>query len=68
MSRRSISLILLALIAVVVLTAFHGLYPIDGYDRTGIRRLLYLERVQKGELEGDLPPEGARRPLQSIQL
>lgn len=43
-------------------------YPIDGYERTGIRRLLYLERVQNGTLEGDLPPEGARQPLREIQL
>jgi hypothetical protein len=43
-------------------------YPIDGYERTGIRRLLYLEKVKNGELEGDLPPEGARRSLSDIHL
>ncbi|WP_103019244.1 hypothetical protein [Salinibacter altiplanensis] len=53
---------------VAFLAAFHLPYPIDGYDLTGIRRLLYLERVQNGELEGDLPPEGARKSLMDIQL
>jgi hypothetical protein len=44
-------------------------YPIDGgYARTGIRRLLYLERVQKGVIEGDLPPEGARKSIHDIKL
>lgn len=43
-------------------------YPIDGYERTGIRRLLHLERVQNGTTEGDLPPEGARQSIDDIRL
>ena len=43
-------------------------YPIDGYERTGIRRLLHLERVQNGTIEGDLPPEGARQSIDDIRL
>lgn len=54
----------LALLVVVTASP----YPIDGYERTGIRRLLYLEKVKNGELEGDLPPEGARRSLSDIHL
>ena len=29
-----------------------GAYPIDGYALTGIRRLLYLQLVMKGRVEG----------------
>jgi len=67
MSRRLLLPLLVPLCAVGLLAAFH-VYPIDGYDRTGIRRLLYLERVQDGQIEGDLPPEGARKPMSAIQL
>ena len=67
MPRRLRLPLLVALCAAVLLAAFH-VYPIDGYERTGIRRLLYLERVQEGQIEGDLPPKGARKPMSAIQL
>ncbi len=44
-------------------------YPIDGYERTGIRRLLYQQKVLNGELKGSLNlSQGALLPLSSIQL
>ncbi len=43
-------------------------YPIDGYSQTGIRRLLYLEKIKKGEIQGKLPPPGAQKTYQEIQL
>ena len=43
-------------------------YPIDGYSLTGIRRLLYLELLCKGELKGRLPEKGGQKNLADIQL
>lgn len=45
-----------------------GAYPIDGYERTGIRRLLRLGLIADGTLTGAVLPGGARRPLSSIRL
>ncbi|GAA5522608.1 hypothetical protein Asal01_02570 [Fodinibius salicampi] len=43
-------------------------YPIDGYEKTGIERLLYLERIMSGEIKGELPPPGARKSIADIKL
>jgi len=43
-------------------------YPIDGYALTGIRRLAYQQRVIDGEIKGSQLPEGAKKPLSSVQL
>jgi len=43
-------------------------YPIDGYELTGIKRLLYLQMVQKGEIKGTLPKEGALLSINDIKL
>ena len=43
-------------------------YPIDGYTLTGIRRLLYLQLVMKGELKATLPLKGAQRSINDITL
>ncbi len=43
-------------------------YPIDGFLKTGIKRLLYLQRIQDGEIKGNLPPAGALLPSDSIRL
>ena len=43
-------------------------YPIDGYSLTGIKRLLYLERVKSGEIKSDRIPVGAFLPIDSIKL
>lgn len=43
-------------------------YPIDGYESTGIRRLLYLQLVQSGELPGKLPKDGGQLSIKDIKL
>ncbi len=45
------------------------LYPIDGYERTGIKRLKRLELIQLGELKTTTPlPSGALRSWKDISL
>ncbi len=44
------------------------IYPIDSYELTGIRRLLYLQKVKSGEITGTLPPKGAQKSLSEIKL
>jgi len=44
-------------------------YPIDGYQSTGIRRLLRLELMMKGEIDGyHKLPYGAKKKLNEIEL
>jgi hypothetical protein len=43
-------------------------YPIDGYLLTGIRRLLYLQLVEKEELKGRKLISGATKSIEDIQL
>lgn len=43
-------------------------YPIDGYLLTGIRRLLGLELIQKGEIKGTPPIPGALKSIDDIKL
>lgn len=43
-------------------------YPIDGYWLTGIRRLLYLQRILDGEIKGPMPIVGAQKKMDGIQL
>ncbi|TRZ46462.1 hypothetical protein DMZ48_02040 [Robertkochia solimangrovi] len=42
-------------------------YPIDGYERTGIRRLARLQMIKNGTIKGTILP-GADWPLDSIKL
>lgn len=44
-------------------------YPVDGYERTGIKRLKYLELVRSGEIKApnNLPP-GASKSVRDIRL
>lgn len=46
--------------------SFH--YPIDGYEKTGIERLLWLQRVMNGETSAEKPPEGAQKSINDIKL
>lgn len=43
-------------------------YPVDGYETTGIRRLLYQQMVLNGELKGSVQKEGALLRLNDIKL
>ena len=57
----------LAFISIATLTQIKA-YPIDGYGITGIRRLMYLELVLKGEIKGSMPISGAQKELREIKL
>ncbi len=43
-------------------------YPIDGFFRTGIRRLLYLQKVESGAIKGKKAIPGAQKTMDEIQL
>ena len=44
-------------------------YPIDGYSRTGIKRLLRLERIKSGEIQdANTLPSGAMKSYNDIKL
>lgn len=43
-------------------------YPIDGYTRTGIRRIERLRLIIAGELQGPRPSEGALKHMDQIRL
>ncbi|MCB0669983.1 MAG: hypothetical protein KDC80_29355, partial [Saprospiraceae bacterium] len=53
--------------SIVTLTQIKA-YPIDGYGITGIRRLMYLELILKGEIKGSMPISGAQKELREIKL
>ncbi|NGP75295.1 serine hydrolase [Balneolaceae bacterium YR4-1] len=56
--------ILIALFA----TAEQSVYPIDGYEETGINRLLRLQRIVNGEIDAPKPPPGAQKSITDIRL
>lgn len=59
----------LALIfALFFITESISAYPIDGFWLTGIRRLVRLQLVLKGEIKDTKPIEGARKTLDEIHL
>ncbi|MBT8401071.1 MAG: hypothetical protein KJO98_11390, partial [Rhodothermia bacterium] len=43
-------------------------YPLDGFDYTGIRRLLKTQLVAEGKLPGRKPPQGAMKTFGEISL
>jgi len=63
-------------IVVIVFLGLMGLgfsefaeYPIDGYERTGIKRLKRLEMIKNGELKESTPlPAGAMKSWEDIKL
>lgn len=57
-----------AFISWLLLTSNPIGYPVDGYESTGIRRLERLRLRLAGEMKGKVPPEGARKLLDEIQL
>jgi hypothetical protein len=57
-----------ALLAVLAAPALARAYPLDGYETTGIRRLLAIRLVQDGKLPGGKQPAGARLGLAEVDL
>ncbi|MGB5377005.1 serine hydrolase [Muriicola sp.] len=54
-------------VLLLLLIAF--IYPIDGYERTGIKRLKRLELIQSGEIKTATPlPAGALKSWEDINL
>ncbi|APA66376.1 serine hydrolase [Maribacter sp. 1_2014MBL_MicDiv] len=63
--------IIVLLIVVVSASAFttYKYYPIDGYERTGIKRLKRLELIKSGEIkDASALPVGAMKSYNDIQL
>lgn len=61
--------ILVVLTVLFITSAFTTYYPIDGYERTGIKRLKRLELIKNGEIKdvAALPP-GALKSYDEIEL
>ncbi|HAF78183.1 MAG TPA: hypothetical protein DCG42_12790 [Maribacter sp.] len=63
--------IIVLLVIVLSASAFttYKYYPIDGYERTGIKRLKRLELIKSGEIkDASALPVGAMKPYNDIQL
>ncbi len=43
-------------------------YPFDGYALTGIARLLHLQLIKKGDMDGKFAPKGKHKTLNEIHL
>lgn len=56
------------LLLLPTLFLFYSFYPIDGYERTGMRRLLYWNLVEDETLKGRTPKAGAYKKLDEIEL
>ncbi|MEH6406777.1 MAG: serine hydrolase [Leeuwenhoekiella sp.] len=56
---------ILVLISAFTVPAF---YPIDGYERTGISRLAYLEKIVKDSIAYNRIPAGAYLSIKDIKL
>ncbi|HCY88315.1 MAG TPA: hypothetical protein DHV36_24475, partial [Desulfobacteraceae bacterium] len=56
------------LAGVALLPSMGSAYPIDGFDRTGIRRLAYATRVMVGQMPGAELPAGAMLETEAISL
>jgi hypothetical protein len=57
-----------ALCASLSFPALGAAYPLDGYEATGIRRLLAIRLVEAGELPGPKQPPGAHLSLADVDL
>lgn len=65
--KKTVFLIATLIVCAAFTTA--SLYPIDGYEYTGIKRLKRLELVKSGELkDGTILPPGAMKSYSEIQL
>jgi len=64
----TLKIVLSGFLGCVVLTSADNLYPIDGYELTGIRRLKRLELIMAGELKESKPISGAQKSISDIKL
>lgn len=68
MKLKSIFLGIIASVMFVIVSVPGFTYPVDGYEKTGIRRLERLRLILADSLRGTKPPEGGRQLLSSIKL
>jgi len=66
--RRTTVLVLLLWLEAIVAPGIVAAYPLDGYESTGIGRLLYQRMIQEGEIPGTKRPSGELLPLSMVQL
>ena len=57
-----------SLLLVIFLFTIMGFYPIDGYEKTGIKRLKRLELIEAGEMKGTQLDTGATLLMKDIKL
>lgn len=65
---KSTKLILPCILALALLSLSACLYPIDGYDISGIRRIKRLQLIASGELKETKPIQGAMYSINDIKL
>ncbi len=58
----------LFLLPMIFLFGFTNPYPIDGYQRTGIKRLEYLRLIEEGRITGTKLIKGATKSYHDIKL
>jgi hypothetical protein len=66
--RRTAQLIVLFWLFQAVLPGAGFAYPLDGYESTGIGRLLYQRMIQEGQIQGRKRPSGELLPLSMVDL
>jgi hypothetical protein len=65
---RTARLTVLLWVAHLVLPSAGLAYPLDGYESTGIGRLLYQRMIQEGQIQGRKRPSGELLPLSMVKL
>lgn len=55
-------------VLILLVVSLAGSYPVDGYEKTGIRRLFRLQKVIAGKLWGTPPASGGRLSIADIHL
>ena len=60
--------VVFCVVALLTTPAVNDAYPLDGYESTGISRLLHQRWVQEDELQGKKRPAGELLPLEQVGL
>jgi len=66
--RRTTALVLWFWLVASLPPGFSAAYPLDGYESTGIGRLLYQRMIQEGQIQGTKRPSGELLPLSMVDL